>query len=103
MNPECPTSNNNITHLPYDNIEVEDEYEFIEDIYYKIKYSGVNIFLNKNEKRYLLGQTDGYQTRPTYRVLGGVFVVKNDKHYLVRGSAYKINDKNYIMSSYSIE
>ena len=38
--------------------------------------------------------TDGYQTRPTYEVSGGVFVVENDKHYLVRGSAYKINDKN---------
>jgi hypothetical protein len=101
MNPACPTSNNNIPYFLCDN--TEDEYEFIEDIYYKIKYSGVNIFLNKNEKRYLLGQTDGYQTRPTCRVSGGVFVVENDKHYLVRGSAYKINDKNYIMSSYSIE
>ena len=99
MNPPCPTSNNNTTHLQY----VNTEDEFIEDIYYKIKYSGVNIFVNKNDKRYLIGRTDGYQTRPTYRVSGGVFVVKNDKHYLVRGSAYKINDKTYIMSSYSIE
>ena len=45
MNPACPTSNNNIPYFPCDN--TEDEYEFIEDIYYKIKYSGVNIFLNK--------------------------------------------------------
>lgn len=95
MNPSCPTSNNYIG--------INEPYEYVEDIYYCIKNSGINIFVNKNNKQELLGHTDGYQTRPTYQVSGGVFVIENDRHYLVRGSAYKINDKNYILDEYSIE
>ncbi len=93
MNPSCPTSNNNIF----------EPYEYIKDIYYDIKSSGVNVFINNNNKKKLLGQTDGYQTRPTHRVSGGVFIASNEKKILIRGSAFKINNNNYILDKYSLE
>ena len=90
MNPKCPSTN-------IDNIS--EPYEFIEDIYYEIKSEGINFYNIENNNLVLYGVSSNSQTRPTYLVSGGIILKNNN---VIRGSAYKINEFNFILDNFTI-
>ena len=92
MIPQCPSTNINLNNIP-------EPYEFIEDIYYEIKSEGVNFYNVENNNLVLYGVSSNLQTRPTYRVSGGIILENSN---VIRGSAYKINDFNFILDNFTI-
>lgn len=93
MIPQCPSTNISLNNIP-------EPYNLIEDIYYDIKTKDVNFYKLKNNNLVLYGKSSDYQTRPTHRVSGGVILQNN--HNVLRGSAYKINEFNYILVNFTI-
>ena len=93
MIPQCPSANISLDNIP-------ETYNFIEDIYYEINTKDVNFYKVENDKLVLYGKSSDYQTRPTDRVRGGVILQNN--HNVLRGSAYKIDEFNYILINFTI-
>ena len=94
MIPQCPSTNISLNNIP-------EPYNLIEDIYSDIKTKDVNFYKVENDNLVLFGKSSNYQTRPTYRVSGGIIL--QDTNNVLRGSAYKINEYNYILVNYTIE
>ena len=92
MIPQCPSTNISFNNIP-------EPYNLIDDIYYDIKTKDVNFYNIENNILVLYGISSSFQTRPTYRVSGGVILQNND---VLRGSAYKIDKFNYILVNYTI-
>jgi hypothetical protein len=92
MIPQCPSTNISLNNIP-------EPYNLIEDIYYEIKSEDVNFYNIENNILVLYGKSSNLQTRPTYRVRGGIILKNNN---VIRGSAYKIDEFNYILVNYTI-
>ena len=91
MIPQCPSTKISLNNIP-------EHYNLIEDIYYDIKTKDVNFYKFENNNLVLYGISSNYQTRPTYRVRGGIILQDNK---VLRGSAYKINEFNYILNDFT--
>ena len=92
MIPQCPSTNISLNNIP-------EPYEFIEDMYYEIRSKGINFYNIENNILVLYGKSSNYQTRPTYRVRGGVILENSN---VIRGSVNKINEFNYILIDFTI-